>query len=68
MARSGDSKKRSILKSITYRLICIISLVTVTYIITGDVVESSLITIVFQAIQTVLYYLHERGWERAWPT
>ncbi|HEQ79145.1 MAG TPA: DUF2061 domain-containing protein [Euryarchaeota archaeon] len=63
----SESRRKSLLKSITYRIICIISLLTVTYIITGDVVQSSFITVVFQAIQTVLYYLHERIWERYIP-
>ena len=64
---SHESKKRSIMKSITYRVICIISLLTVTYALTRDLYQASSITVVFQSIQTLLYYLHERAWSRYWP-
>ena len=67
MVRHMESRKRSLIKSITYRIICIISLLTVTYFLTGDPYRSLLITIVFQTIQTVLYYLHERAWATYFP-
>jgi len=57
-----DSRKRSIFKSITYRIICIISLSIITYLITRDLQEMTVIVIVFQSLQILLYYLHERGW------
>jgi uncharacterized membrane protein len=64
-----DSKKRSIAKTISYRIICIIMLACVTYLITGDLVEMTYIVVVFQTIQTFVYYLHERVWESVtWGT
>ena len=59
-----DSKKRSIAKSISYRIICIIMLSFITYLITGSIVEMTYIVIVFQTIQTFVYYFHERLWEK----
>jgi uncharacterized membrane protein len=59
-----DSKKRSIYKSISYRIICIIMLAIITYLITGNIVEMTYIVIVFQTIQTFVYYFHERLWEK----
>ena len=37
------------------------------YLITGSIEQASLITITFHAIQVVLYWAHERAWNRiAW--
>ncbi len=57
-----DTKSRSIAKSITWRMISIIVLVTVSYIVTGDVKKTTGITVVFQVILAVIYYVHERIW------
>ena len=59
-----DSKKRSIAKSISFRIISIIVLAIITYLITGNIVEMTYIVIVFQTIQTFAYYFHERLWEK----
>ena len=59
-----DSKKRSIVKTISYRIICIIMLAFITYLITGNIVEMTYIVIIFQSIQTFVYYFHERLWEK----
>ncbi|MEM4257889.1 MAG: DUF2061 domain-containing protein [Candidatus Thermoplasmatota archaeon] len=58
-----EGKKRTIAKSISYRIICIISLALVTYIFTGNILQMTSIVVVFQTIQTVIYYFHERAWE-----
>jgi uncharacterized membrane protein len=55
---------RSILKSITYRIICIISQFIITYLFISDITLTSGIVIVFQTIQTIIYYIHERLWAR----
>lgn len=62
-----ESRKISLLKAISYRIICIISMLIVTFALTRDVNQSIYITVVFQAIQTILYYLHERLWIRLIP-
>ncbi|WP_372776655.1 DUF2061 domain-containing protein [Mangrovibacterium sp.] len=59
-----ESRKRSVLKAISYRVICIISMMVITLLITKNVSQSLYITVVFQSIQTLLYYLHERLWAR----
>ena len=59
-----EEKKRTIMKSISYRIICIISLAIVTYIFTGNLLQMTGIVMVFQTIQTFIYYAHERVWER----
>lgn len=62
--KNNENRNRSIAKSITYRLICITMLSIVSYLVTQDVTQMTYIVVIFQSIQTVLYYLHERAWER----
>ena len=52
--------KRSLAKSISYRIICIIILALVSYIITRNIIEMTSIVVVFQSIQIIVYYFHER--------
>jgi len=48
------------MKSISYRIICIISLAIVTYIFTGNLLQMTGIVVVFQSFQKFIYYVHER--------
>jgi len=59
-----DSKKRSWVKAITWRMIGVVLLGGISYIVTGDWKEMSAITLLFHGIQTVMYYYHERVWEQ----
>ena len=59
-----ELRKRSITKSVTYRIICIIMLALITYLVIGDLIQMTSIVVIFQSIQMVIYYLHERAWER----
>jgi uncharacterized membrane protein len=58
-----DTKKRSWVKSITWRVIGIALLGLIAYLITDDWKEMTTITVVFHSIRVVLYYYHERLWE-----
>jgi uncharacterized membrane protein len=57
-----ESRKRSICKAISYRIICIIMLAFIAYLITKDFFQMTNIVIIFQSIQMILYYMHERIW------
>ncbi len=59
-----DTKKRSWTKSIVWRLIGILLLGSISYLITGDLKEMTWITGLFHSIRLILYYYHERAWER----
>jgi uncharacterized membrane protein len=59
-----ESKKRSILKTISYRAILTIVLAVITYLYTGNLVQTSGITIIFSVAATIIYYVHERMWTR----
>ena len=59
-----DSKKRSWLKSLTWRVIGVFLLGIISYLITRDLKAMTTITILFHGIRLILYYYHERIWER----
>lgn len=59
-----DCWKRSVVKSITWRLLGIAILLPLAYLFTQKWEEATLITLTFHAIRTVLYIFHERAWER----
>ena len=59
-----DKKLRSLIKSLTYRIIAFIVLMIITWYATGDLVQTTFISVTFHTIQLFLYYIHERLWER----
>ncbi len=59
-----ENRKRSIVKSFVWKTTGFITLATVSYFVTGSFKEMSIITILYHGIGIVLYYIHERVWER----
>ena len=59
-----DTKKRSWVKSIVWRIIGIVLLGIISYLVTGNIKDMTLITVLFHGIRLVMYYFHERLWER----
>ena len=59
-----ESRKRSIVKALFWRVIGIIVLGAITWILTKDSQTTTSITLMFHTINLVLYYYHERLWER----
>lgn len=59
-----DLPARSWYKALTWRLIGIVILGGITYAFTRDWGKTTWITIIFHGLRTVLYYFHERWWER----
>lgn len=59
-----DSHLRSWVKSITWRIMGIFILGGLAWLFTRNWEQTSLITITFHSIRLVLYYYHERVWER----
>jgi uncharacterized membrane protein len=57
-----ESRKRSIIKSCTWRIICIVVSIVTAYFVTGKLDVSVAIGTVYNAITMVLYYFHERFW------
>lgn len=57
-----ETRKRSIIKSCTWRIICIVVSIVTAYFVTGQLDVSVAIGTVYNAITMVLYYFHERFW------
>jgi uncharacterized membrane protein len=59
-----DTPRRSWVKSITWRAIGVVILGAISYAVTRDLGAVTLITLAFHGIRLILYYWHERLWER----
>jgi uncharacterized membrane protein len=58
------SRKRSIVKSIIWRIICIVVSVLTTLALTGRWDLAVALGTLYNATTMVLYYFHERIWNR----
>lgn len=62
--QSKESHARSIVKSITYRVLIVISIFIITLLTTGRLADAAAITGISAITGTIIYYLHERVWSR----
>ena len=58
------TKKRSALKAITWRIIGTIDTFAISWIITKEPVTAGAIASFEVLTKTILYYFHERGWNK----
>lgn len=61
-ATRAESKIRSAMKAITYRILIIISTAIVTWVMTKNWEITLGITSVATIVNTIIYYMHERVW------
>jgi uncharacterized membrane protein len=59
-----ESRKRSLVKSLTWRIICIAASIITAYFLTGRIDVSIAIGTIYNGITMLLYYFHERFWNR----
>lgn len=59
-----DHWRRSVVKTLSYRLVIIIVVYLTSYLITHKHNEALAITAWNTATATVIYYIHERVWSR----
>lgn len=59
-----DSNKRSLIKTITWRITGSTSTVIIAYCMTGSIATSGAIGIIHFISNTILYYIHERIWNK----
>ena len=59
-----ETHTRSIVKAVTYRLVIIVSIFTISYLTTHRLNDALSITGITTITGTILYYLHERIWDR----
>ena len=67
MEEPVETPKRTIAKSISFRMVSVVMLLAVTFVLTGNIMEVAYITLSFQSIQTMFYYAHERAWAMYLP-
>ncbi len=60
----GESRLRSLVKSIAYRIISIAGTGILTWIVTNDARETVSITLIIQVFLVILYYSYERIWDK----
>jgi len=58
------SKRRSLAKSFTWRIIAILSTFIVGYVLSGSLALAASFSFLSNLINFVLYYFHERVWLR----
>ncbi|MBN7810141.1 DUF2061 domain-containing protein [Algoriphagus sp. H41] len=64
--KSGkDSNAKSLLKSISWRIVGTLDTIVISYFITGQLVMAVSIGSVEVFSKIILYYFHERVWENA---
>jgi len=59
-----DHWKRSLVKTLTYRMVIVVMIFTVSYFVTHDTKNALEITGWNTVLATIIYYLHERFWSR----
>lgn len=64
MAFQAESHMRSIVKSLTWRVIAVAVTMLVSYIWLQEWGKSIAIALIANFIKFLLYYLHERAWNR----
>lgn len=47
----NETRKRSIAKAVTYRIVCIIMLAVITYVVTEDLLQMTSVVVIFQSIR-----------------
>lgn len=59
-----ESRKRTIAKTITWRITAILSTFIIALIFTGEMIIAGAIGLVDGIISTILYFIHERAWNK----
>lgn len=58
-----ETRKRSIAKTITFRIIATITTVVLVLVFTGDMTLAGIVGILDVVSKLIIYYAHERFWE-----
>jgi uncharacterized membrane protein len=64
-----ESKKRTIIKAISYRALVTSILAMISWTFTSNAEQTTLISVIYAVLATIGYYGHERLWNRiSWGT
>ena len=59
-----EQPKRTLIKTITWRIIALTTTIAVVYLYSGDAKESLVVGFSANALKMFFYYAHERIWNR----
>ena len=59
-----ESQLRSVLKAVTYRITGTVTTGLITFYVTGEFVTALAIGSIEPFVKLVVYYVHERAWQR----
>lgn len=59
-----ESHTRAWVKSIVWRMLGIVVLGVISWLVTHSWKDVTIITIIFHGVRVILYYFHERVWDR----
>ena len=59
-----DSRLRSVLKALSWRVLATLTTIAIAYFIVGDVKVALKIGAVEVVVKMLIYYLHERAWAK----
>jgi len=57
-----DGKARAFCKALSWRLIASCVLATIAWVLIGDLKTVGFVTLIYNIIQVVVYFIHERIW------
>lgn len=60
----SETRMRSIAKTISYRALMVVATWIIMYILTGGIVFATIITVGIQSVKTLIYWFHERVWNK----
>ena len=67
--RSGrqrrDSRGRSVLKALTWRVVALVITVGIVWLVTGEPGIAAAVGGIDAGVKLVAYYMHERAWDRS---
>ena len=58
-----ETRKRSILKTISFRILASLTTIALVLIFTGDLSLAGTIGVIELVSKLIIYYLHERAWD-----
>ncbi|MGB1102650.1 MAG: DUF2061 domain-containing protein [Crocinitomicaceae bacterium] len=62
--RRGDSTTKSLIKTISWRVVGTIDTMVIAYVLTGELAVAASIGSVEVFTKMILYYFHERFWNK----
>lgn len=59
-----SSRKRSVLKSITWRITASLTTILIVWAVSGELIIAGEVALLEVFIKMLVYYFHERAWDR----